>query len=179
MGRQNLYAIFILTGINLVFGLMVPNIDNWAHMGGLAGGFSLGLLLAPRYRFTASAFGLRVLRERNLPSRRLWVIPAALALLGLGTWLGTATVPDNPLSRLYAAERAFVQEDYDLALEEIDRAIEVGPPNGAVHYLRARILADLGDIAGASDELVLAIQLGDRETQSKAVELLVALRARR
>ncbi len=37
---------FILIGINLAIGLGVPNIDMAAHIGGLAGGFGIGWLLA-------------------------------------------------------------------------------------------------------------------------------------
>jgi membrane associated rhomboid family serine protease len=34
--------------LNLALGLSIPVIDNAAHMGGLAGGFLLGLVLGPR-----------------------------------------------------------------------------------------------------------------------------------
>ena len=36
LGRQNLVGLLVLVGINVVFGLTAPGIDNWAHMGGLA-----------------------------------------------------------------------------------------------------------------------------------------------
>lgn len=37
------YAIFMI-----VFGFLMPGVDNWAHLGGFAGGFLAGLLLDPR-----------------------------------------------------------------------------------------------------------------------------------
>jgi rhomboid protease GluP len=37
------YALFMI-----VFGLFMRNVDNWAHLGGFAGGFLAGLLLDPR-----------------------------------------------------------------------------------------------------------------------------------
>ena len=36
-----------LIAINLLFGILVPGIDNWAHIGGLVGGLWIGALYAP------------------------------------------------------------------------------------------------------------------------------------
>lgn len=46
---------------NLVFGIMVPNIDMSAHLGGLAGGFFCGLILGQR--FTPAAWSGRFWRN--------------------------------------------------------------------------------------------------------------------
>jgi len=48
MGRRRLIDILIIAGINLVIGL-TPGIDNWGHVGGLAGGALLSWLLGPVY----------------------------------------------------------------------------------------------------------------------------------
>ena len=37
-----LQSLFMLIGINLVLGFSIGGIDNWAHLGGLAGGFVIG-----------------------------------------------------------------------------------------------------------------------------------------
>ena len=182
LGRQNFYGIAVLVAINLVLGLMFPRIDNWAHMGGLVAGFALGMLLSPRYRVLTSDFGIPLgLSDDNPLFKNLWVVPAALALLALGTWLGTATLPENAQTHVYRAERHFERQDYEAALTEVQRAIEIGPPAsaGQAHYLRARILVDLGDVDGARSDLGLAIQLGDRETRIDAIGLLLQLQSRR
>lgn len=49
-GRAILQNMLIVIGINLVFGLSMPGIDNWGHMGGLAGGALITWGLLPRYR---------------------------------------------------------------------------------------------------------------------------------
>ncbi len=49
-GRAVLQNMLIVIGMNLVLGLTVPNIDNWAHMGGLLGGALTAWGLLPRYR---------------------------------------------------------------------------------------------------------------------------------
>lgn len=48
-GRAILYNMLVVIGINLVFGLSMPGIDNWGHMGGLVGGAVVAWGLLPRY----------------------------------------------------------------------------------------------------------------------------------
>lgn len=44
VGRQAWsYALFMI-----VFGFLMPNVDNWAHLGGFAGGYLAGMLVDPR-----------------------------------------------------------------------------------------------------------------------------------
>ena len=48
---QNKFMIqqmLMIIGINVAFGLSVPNIDNMAHFGGLAGGFLVAMILPKR-----------------------------------------------------------------------------------------------------------------------------------
>ena len=66
VGRQYLSALGLIGGINLFFGFIIPGIDNWAHLGGLVGGFLLGLALSPRYRREALGEGAAVSTEAAL-----------------------------------------------------------------------------------------------------------------
>ncbi len=54
--RAVLQNMVVIVVINLVFGLSAGNIDNWGHMGGLAGGALASLGLLPRYRRPAAVF---------------------------------------------------------------------------------------------------------------------------
>ena len=130
MAQRNLIGLLVLASINLVYGLATPGIDNWAHMGGFAAGFVLGLALAPRYRLLRSPFGTPMgLKDVSSLFKRWWVAPVAASLLVLGTWAGSATLPDNSYTHVYRAERLFEQQDFDLAREEIGKAF---PLDGSI-----------------------------------------------
>jgi rhomboid protease GluP len=63
-GRAILNNMFLVIGINLVFGLAQPGIDNWGHMGGLIGGALVTAGVLPRYqRPTVVAYGTNVMEE--------------------------------------------------------------------------------------------------------------------
>jgi rhomboid protease GluP len=44
--RQEAFILVLVAGINLLIG-MGSGIDNWAHLGGLVGGFFLGIAIPP------------------------------------------------------------------------------------------------------------------------------------
>ncbi len=67
---------------NLIFGMMMPNIDMAAHLGGLAGGFLCGLVLSQPY--TASTRSERL--PRNLLLAGLGSCLVAGGFLGVSTW---------------------------------------------------------------------------------------------
>ena len=76
--RQQLGSLLTVIMINLFLGFSVPNIDNFAHLGGLFGGALVGWLLAPR--FVVDQYILPpVVRRLSLPLA--W--PGALGLLAL------------------------------------------------------------------------------------------------
>ena len=95
-GRAILQNMLLIIGINLVFGLSVPGIDNWGHIGGLLGGALVAYGLLPKYRRpSVLAAGPQALQvEQNLSLLVGWVI-LCIALLALGVefatrwWLGS------------------------------------------------------------------------------------------
>ena len=127
MGRQFLSWILIIAAINLIFGFAMPGIDNWAHMGGLAAGFVLGLAFAPRYIVAHSSLGGTFRRVGANPLvKKWWVIPVAAVVLVAGTGLGTASLPDNAYSRVYSAKRLIREEKFDAACDEIRQGGDLG-----------------------------------------------------
>jgi rhomboid protease GluP len=125
---------------NTIFGLVVPNIDQAAHMGGLATGFVAGLLLSRPWPVVASGW----LAIRRLASSAL--IAAALAGLAVAaTHRGNRTISRFALCRDFVAQIAPAWLEFD----EIRRAMpdrsdllrERGDPRAS--QLRLKSLHDL------------------------------------
>jgi rhomboid protease GluP len=86
-GKQRLMNLGILVGINVVFGFSTPGINNMAHMGGLAAGFVLALVLTPRYEVTWTwdeSGQTPQLADRNPVWPQVAIVIAAVALLIAG-----------------------------------------------------------------------------------------------
>lgn len=85
-GRAILYNMLVVLGINLVFGLAQPGIDNWGHIGGLVGGVLVTVGVLPKYRPPAVVtYGTNYMEEVSRPLVTLgWVVVCCLLLyLGL------------------------------------------------------------------------------------------------
>ena len=78
-GRQRLMNLLIVIGLNLVFGLTVRQIDNWGHLGGLAGGLLLGWLIGPDFELDPASLAEPRIVDRN-PLAQRWLAVAAFVL---------------------------------------------------------------------------------------------------
>lgn len=182
-GRQTLIGISVMAGINLLFGLSTQGVDNWAHIGGLAAGFAVGLTFVPKPEIPANVF-----RFPGFPTgtRRVysswWVLPLVIVILAAGTWLGAVTMPDNPYTHIYSSERLLDAGNYQEALNETALALDLDPHHSRAFLLRGKIFAELGERAQARDLLLLAVGVarnsGDQDTLDEAIELLTSLSGR-
>ncbi len=133
MGHQNLTGFALIAAITLVIGFITPNVDNWAHMGGLVMGFALGFAFAPRYQYmpevnpSGITYGLV---DTNSVARRFWVLPIVGVVLIVGIFLGNSTLPENALSHIRSAESLIEQQRYDEARDELDVALELAFETG-------------------------------------------------
>lgn len=80
MSRTRLTNLIIVIVINVFYGLSVPAIDNWGHIGGFIGGFVLGWLLCPFYQIEARSDGVRHVVDRN-SLRAEWIGVGLVAVL--------------------------------------------------------------------------------------------------
>jgi rhomboid protease GluP len=179
---RNLIGVSVLVAISLGYGLITPQVDNWAHLGGLASGFALGLALSPRYRTAMATMGFqtRLLGTTSLVGK-WWVLPVATTLLVAGVWVGSAKVPESAYSHVGRAEDFYEEGDLDRALAEVEQAIGIEQSTARARYLRALIYLDRGNAQDAIAELTAAIRFGqinDPNTMRKAISLLVSVRGR-
>lgn len=71
-GRAIVQNMFVVIAINLIFGLSVPFIDNWGHIGGLLGGAVVAWGLLPRYQPPAViTAGPQPVAEENRSSQQV------------------------------------------------------------------------------------------------------------
>lgn len=85
-GRAALQNALVVAGLNLVLGFTTQFVDNWGHLGGLAGGLILAWLLAPQWLLEPPQFGLP-LTIRDVTQTQSWrwlgVAGVVVGLLGL------------------------------------------------------------------------------------------------
>ena len=127
VAQQNLYGLLGLAAINVVFGLLSPGIDNWAHLGGFAAGFGLGYALTPDYDVVRSMTGrpMGITERAGEQAKSLWVVGLAIVVLVLGVWAGNASLSNSTAVHVQDAEQLMEQGDFTAALIEIDRAFDV------------------------------------------------------
>ena len=183
MGRRNLTGIATIAAINLVIGLIIPNIDNWAHFGGLAGGFVMGLALAPRYLYeiVETPFGTVRRIVALLPLGARWLaVPAFAAFLAAFIWYIGTDVSDTQQSQIFVvrAERLLQDGDTEGALQHAERAVELDSLNGSAFYTRGKIMARIGATDQARSDISASLRLpGLTPAQRQdAVSFLLTLR---
>ena len=177
MGRSNLTALLVLAGVNLAFGLAIPGIDNYAHVGGFAAGALLGLAFAPDYRAEFDPFG-RVERvyDANSLLKRSWALPLAALAIFAGTLWGNGNVGESPAAYAREAERHLADGDAERALAALDRALEIAPGYVPAHIAKAKALAALGRDDLAASELGKAFRLATSDAERReALRLLVQI----
>ena len=113
--------------VNLAFGFTVRGIDNWGHLGGLASGILLALVIPPLGR------NLLPNERSELPMQAIVLLPIATVLLAM-----TATVNQyrtfQAVTRLLTEGARFeVAHQYDRALRSFQEAARKSPHDERPH----------------------------------------------
>ncbi len=116
--------LLILIGINLLIGLVRPNIDMAGHIGGLIGGF-----------VAASALGLSFEKIR-VAKRAIYQI-LAIALLIVPIVLGTIKIQSNPELFISGAAYYYSENRESHALKIVERGLKKYPDQEDLLYMKS------------------------------------------
>ena len=167
IGRQSLTGLLVIVAINVVFGFVVPGVDNFAHIGGFVAGLLIGMAYSPIYRVEYGPYGWpQSIADVNSMLRRWWVMPAAAGVLLAGIFLGNLNLDDTPIPHLRRAEEYRIQGEITLALDELDRAIQIDPYHSLSYLRRGQLMAELGNSEIAISDLVRAVQLSQYDSRA-------------
>ena len=168
IGRQSLTGLLVIVAINVALGFVVPGIDNFAHIGGFVAGLLVGLAYYSDLQSRVRPLWMASERRSDINSmlRRWWVIPAAAAVLVAGIFLGNLNLDDTPIPHLLRAEEYRLQGEITLALDELDRAIQIDPYYSLSYLRRGQLMAELGNSDLAIPDLVRAVHLSQYDSRA-------------
>ncbi|WP_096201261.1 rhomboid family intramembrane serine protease [Bacillus sp. FJAT-45350] len=139
-------SVIIILVINLIFGFVVPMIDNGAHIGGLIGGFlATSFLHLPKHKKS----------WRQVPFFILTVILFA-SLLGFG--FINEDKRGTPLVYVQIAQEYLQQEENERAYPLLKNAVDEGVDIPEAYFLLAYSEAHLEYFEDAKENLLIAIQ---------------------
>jgi uncharacterized membrane protein YadS len=135
-GRSLVSQIGMLILINLAFGFLVPNIDNAAHIGGLAAGLWLGFLLVPGRVMTLRSMWQRPAGDPDAAAAGLLPaigVAALVVVLAVGVVFGSNThgrrqSMTHPVTAVAGLSVAIASSTGTMPLECADRAEGSRPP---------------------------------------------------
>jgi membrane associated rhomboid family serine protease len=160
-GKQIGRAVVQLVAYNLLFGLLVKVVDNWAHLGGLLGGFLAAVII-----------GLPG-EKRKMLGRIASALLFSALVLG-GAWFGVfqESSPERVAASVQrqAAEAKYLvlkKNDYAGAQQLLQQALKKQPNSMDVHYLLGVTHLAQNHILEAKDHLEEAVRLKADWSQSQ------------
>ncbi len=136
--KNNVYSMMVIA--NVIFGFMVPGVDNAAHMGGLVGGFGLAYAMAlsrPNRLFTPN------------PQRSKQVIIGLYTVAAVGVMLAMSSSYVSGLLGVKARQEAklILEHDPDIAYYPyfLEEAKKLTPDDPDLHWLSFKVLHHSGE----------------------------------
>lgn len=159
-GRRQLTNIALIAGYNLVFGFVVPGVDNHGHIGGLVSGVALAWALCPNYTFLRNLEGapVRVVDTRTPRRRMLLVLLVALALV-VGAAVAVRAQSDSFSVRMHQGEIRLDAGDLDGALADFAQAATARPDSADAHFMVGYVRFEQGNYEAAAAALEKTVAL--------------------
>ena len=124
-------TVLIFAAITLASGYLIPNIDNWGHIGGLVGGAVLGALIPPP--LPVSSAGAMDIGSEAQPSQGIVWLPIAMVVLAMVATARHYRVAHEVSKLLEDAIRLQAAHQPDAALDRYKKAEQLDPRDERVH----------------------------------------------
>lgn len=166
--KEKSRVVMAVIGYNLIFGVMQPNIDNAGHVGGLIGGFLIGLALSPREPLQRRIRFLEVLGV------------AVCTALCIGLWTVDKTVPmdKNGTFAIMSALRMHAKGRSEESLKFLNRYID--DLHGAepdVRLMRAELLInEKSKLNEAMQDVDLVLKANPNSAHANQMKAYILLR---
>lgn len=159
LGKRRFNQLIMITVVNLIIGVTVPNIDNWAHMGGLVGGMLVGFALSPLYVvIPPGPEGPAFVRDKNSLAKSWFIIPLMLALIVALTLLGNGRESNTATNLVLRGEEYLNNGDYTNALQSFSVALDKDKTLWSAYIYRGELYMRMEDYDAALEDFETVIQ---------------------
>lgn len=146
-----LRSLLFFVGFNVLFGSLVPGIDNACHAGGLVSGLIVGALIA------------RVAPQHDQPLRRVGILLFAVLIvggsgLGIQRWRG---------SGIHFGSAIDAQKNVDRMIGELQKRVQQSPQDVSAHYTLAHAYFAKGQFPEGESELKRVLELQPQNTKAR------------
>jgi rhomboid protease GluP len=147
--------------VNLAFGFSVHGIDNWGHLGGLASGVLLALVVAPPGHDRPAG------EIAEPPSQAIVALPLVVVLLAMGVTLDHYRTSQAVSHLLVEGARFEAAQQYDRALETFQEAARRAPRDERPHQQLGALYLNESKYDQAVSEFQAAERLSPGDPQSR------------
>ncbi len=149
--QGTLRSLLFFVGFNVLFGTMVPGIDNACHGGGLLSGLIVGALIA------------RLAPQHDRPLRRVGVFLFMVLIVGgsavgIYRWRGAGIRFGSMME---------TQKNLDRAIGELQKKVQKNPQDASAHYALAHAYFAKGELADGTSQLKQVIDLQPQNTRAR------------